>query len=193
VNVRAMKSLTIALLSLAFLGLPGLQGVAAAQTPVTRIVYDQCQAVYWDILCSIRTAVDGSDSIIADGAGPKVSPDGSRIAFTGTADPGPYSPWYSMPDVLVLSLADGSIANLTYPATGWGPVWSPDGAKIAFVSYRDGPVELYVMEASGANPTRVTHDVGFTGAFAWSPDGGRLAFASEQDGQPQLYGTDADG
>jgi Tol biopolymer transport system component len=189
-----MRKLTVALLSVAFLGLPGLRGMAAAQAPVTRIAYDQCRAGGgWGVSCSIGISVDGSDTLIANGVGPKWSPDGSRIAFTGTTDGAPYSPWDSIPAVLVLNLADGSIASLTDPGTGWGPVWSPDGAKIAFLSYRDGLLELYVMEASGANPTRVTHNVGFTGAFVWSPDGGRLAFASEQDGEPELYVTDVDG
>ena len=192
-----MKNLTIALLSMAFLGaVPGLLGVAAAQTAVTRIAYDQCRAAggSWEVSCSIGMVVDGSDTVIANGVGPKWSPDGSRIAFTGTTDPdAPYLLWDSIPEVLVLNLADGSITNLTNSATGWGPVWSRDGGKIAFVSDRDGPLELYVMEANGANPARVTHNVGFTGAFGWSPDGGRLAFASDQDGEPELYVTDADG
>jgi Tol biopolymer transport system component/PKD repeat protein len=193
-NAGAVKKLTIVLLSIALLSVPGLRGLAAAQTPVTRIAYDQCRAGSWDVFCSIGMAVDGSDTLIANGVGPRWSPDGSSIAFTGTTDPSePYSPWNSIPEVLVLSLADGSITALTDPGAGWGPVWSPDGGKIAFLSYRDGPLELYVMEASGANPTRVTHDVGFTGTFVWSPDGGRLAFAIDRDEVPELYVTGADG
>src|SRR6266851_2053222 len=182
-KAETMRKLAVALLSIALLGVPGLRGLAAAQTPVTRIVYEQCRADgTWNVSCFIGLAVDGSDTLIANGFGPKWSPDGSRIAFTGSTDPSaPYS-WDSIPEVLVLNLADGSITNLTDPATGWGPVWSPDGGKIAFLSGRDGAVELYVMEASGANPTRVTQDVGFTGTFGWSPDGGRLAFASDADG-----------
>jgi dipeptidyl aminopeptidase/acylaminoacyl peptidase len=34
--------------------------------------------------------------------------------------------------------------------------WSPDGAKIAFHSSRDGNFEIYVMNADGSNPTRLT-------------------------------------
>src|SRR6266498_4980038 len=58
-------------------------GLAAAQTAVTRIVYEECQAGSWDVFCSIGLAVDGSETVIANGVGPKWSPDGSRIAFTG--------------------------------------------------------------------------------------------------------------
>ena len=36
------------------------------------------------------------------------------------------------------------------------PCWSPDGTKIAFYSYRDGDAEIYVIDANGANPTRLT-------------------------------------
>src|SRR5947209_10901327 len=195
-----MKILPIALLgSVAILGpAPGLQGVAAAQTAVTRIAYDQCWAdgAAWDSFCYIGIVVDGHDTIVGNGVGPKWSPDGSRVAFTGTNDPNArYYLYYSdASEVLVLNLADGSITNLTnHPAYDWGPLWSRDGGKIAFVSDRDGLVELYVMEANGANPTRVTHNVGFTGTFGWSPDGGRFAFASNRDGAPELYVTDADG
>ena len=192
---ETMKKLTIALLgSIAFFSpVPGLRGVAAAQTGVTRIAYDQCLAAggnWGEVLCYIGMAVDGTDALVADGVGPKWSPDGSRIAFTD-ATPGPNI----STDILVLNLADGSITNLTnnFPVTDWGPVWSRDGGTIAFVSDRDGSLDLYVMGANGGNPTRVTHNVGFTGPFAWSPDGGRFAFASDRDGAPELYVTNAAG
>ena len=37
------------------------------------------------------------------------------------------------------------------------PSWSPDGEKIAFASDRDGPVEIYVMDADGSDVTRLTN------------------------------------
>ncbi|HEX9366624.1 MAG TPA: PKD domain-containing protein, partial [Vicinamibacterales bacterium] len=193
-----MRNLAVALLSIALIGVPGLRGVAVAQTVVTRMAYDQCwaDAGSYDYYCYIGTVVDGHDTLVANGLGPKWSPDGSRIVFTGANDPGAlYYMNYSNPsEILVWDVADGSITNLTnHPANDWGPVWSRDGGKIAFVSDRDGSREIYVMEASGANPTRVTHDVGFTGAFGWSPDGGRFAFASDRDGSLELYVTNADG
>jgi hypothetical protein len=36
------------------------------------------------------------------------------------------------------------------------PAWSPDGAKIAFHSERDGNAEIYVMNADGSNPINLT-------------------------------------
>jgi len=190
-------TLAVALLSTALLGVPGFRGQAAAQAATTRIAYDQCWADggAYDSYCSIGTVVDGHDALVANGIGPRWSPDGSRIAFTGGDDPGArYYLSGSYAEVLSWSAADGSVTNLTnHPANDWSPVWSRDGTKIAFVSDRDGSPEIYVMEASGANPTRVTHDVEFAGTFGWSPDGGRLAFASARDGVLELYVIDADG
>ena len=112
--------------------------------------------------------------------GPKWSPDGSRIAFGGG-------------EISVVNLADGSLTYLTnHPANDSAPAWSRDG-RIAFVSDRDGSVELYVMDGNGSNPTRLTHNAGFTGAFRWSPDGSRIAFAGNPDGARELYVMAADG
>ena len=49
------------------------------------------------------------------------------------------------------------------------PAWSPDGAKIAFGSSRDGNDEIYVMDADGSGQTRLTNDAGADSTPAWSP------------------------
>ncbi len=148
-----------------------------------RIAYDQCWADHgnWQTQCDTHVLVDGSETLLVSWqVGPKWSPDGSKIAFGGG-------------EISVVNLADGSLVYLaSHPARDWAQAWSPDG-RIAFVSDRDGSVELYVMEADGSNLTRLTYNAGFTGAFRWSPDGSRIAFSSDRDGVRELYVMAADG
>jgi Tol biopolymer transport system component len=91
---------------------------------------------------------------------PAWSPDGKRIAFEH-ADAATLTPGSStepeQKDIFVMK-ADGSdVQQITAsPGKDEGPVWSPDGTKIAFSSDRDGQQEIYVMNADGSEPRRLT-------------------------------------
>ena len=61
-----------------------------------------------------------------------------------------------------------------------------------FVSGRDGNLEIYVMGANGANPTRLTTNTAIDEQPAWSPDG-KIIFASNRDGDYEIYVMNADG
>jgi Tol biopolymer transport system component len=61
------------------------------------------------------------------------------------------------------------------------------------VSERDGDAELYVMNADGTNPIRLTNSPGVDTDPAWSPDGSTIAFVSERDGIVEIYTMNADG
>lgn len=73
------------------------------------------------------------------------------------------------------------------------PAPSPDGARLAFASSRDGDFEIYVAAADGANPRRLTASRGLDIRPAWSPDGRHLAFSSMRDGNYEIYVMAADG
>ena len=94
---------------------------------------------------------------------------------------------------LHLFLADVTSGETTQLTNGdWddtGPVWSPDGANIAFISGRKedrdirAGTEAYVISPSGGEPQLWSEDLAGVGALAWSPHGDRLvAVASESPG-----------
>jgi Tol biopolymer transport system component len=79
---------------------------------------------------------------------------------------------------------DGNDASLLTPdGYGWHiPVWSPDGQRIAFTSLRDGPLNIYAMNADGTGQTRVTSTGSTTedSRPQWSPDGSHIMFVRKQ-------------
>ena len=66
-------------------------------------------------------------------------------------------------------------------------------AQIAFISDRDGNVEIYVMDAAGGNQRRLTNNRHRDWKPSWSPDGKRIAFMSDRDGNKEIYVMDAAG
>ena len=77
-----------------------------------------------------------------------------------------------------------------------GPVWSPDGRRIAFENLRDGNGEIYVMNADGSGQRRLTRNPAHDFAPAWSPDGRRIAFVRDRgrgDAKAEVYVMNADG
>jgi len=82
----------------------------------------------------------------------------------------------------------------TTPVVGSDSVQS---SKIVFVNDwngRDAPDEIYVMNADGTNPRRLTVTTSGNNLFPrWSPNGKRIAFNSDRDGQHKIYLMNADG
>ncbi|MDN3555128.1 Tol-Pal system beta propeller repeat protein TolB [Halomonas maura] len=70
------------------------------------------------------------------------------------------------------------------------PDWSPDGRKLAYVSFESGRPAIYVQEVASGRRAQVTSFEGLNSAPAWSPDGRRLAMALSKDGQPDIYVMD---
>jgi TolB protein len=50
--------------------------------------------------------------------------------------------------------------QLTHNSWQWDkfPSWSPDGTRIVFYSNRDGPAQIYVMDADGSNQRNISNN-----------------------------------
>jgi Tol biopolymer transport system component/DNA-binding winged helix-turn-helix (wHTH) protein len=70
---------------------------------------------------------------------------------------------------------------------------SPDGARIAWMSFRSGSREIWVGEAAGGNPRQLTHLDTYSGTPRWSPDGQSIAFDNYDKGSSQILVIDAEG
>lgn len=85
--------------------------------------------------------------------------------------------------------ADGHnpVALFTSKEPIMSPAWSPDGQKLAFVSFEDKRASIQVVEVATGKKRQLTQFPGINGAPAWSPDGTRLAMVLSKDGSPNIY------
>jgi Tol biopolymer transport system component len=100
--------------------------------------------------------------------------------------------------------ADGRAgARLTHPpGTAFAGRWSPDGQRIVFVRESDMQAEtgewrivgqIYLMNADGSNPVRLTNQPMYDDFPDWSPDGRRILFSRQWSHDFGIFVMDADG
>src|SRR5690606_20754956 len=80
---------------------------------------------------------------------------------------------------------DRPLLEANYPIMS--PRWSPDGKKIAFVSFRGHRSSINIITLENGKIETVTRFPGINGAPAWSPDGSKLAMVLSKDGAPKIY------
>lgn len=73
------------------------------------------------------------------------------------------------------------------------PTWSPDGQRLAYVSFEQKKPIIYVHTLATGQRRVVANFKGSNSAPTWSPDGNQLAVVLTKDGQSQLYVLNADG
>lgn len=125
--------------------------------------------------------------------GPVWSPNGKHIVFVRMFD--------GNSDLYLASrLRDGTwqddveLTRLTqHEEDDLAPAWSPDGDTIAFVTFRDGNAEIYIMESDGSRQLRLTTNEADDLDPAWSPNGKQMAFVSYLYGQGEIFIMDDDG
>jgi TolB protein len=67
------------------------------------------------------------------------------------------------------------------------PAWSPDGRKLAYVSFEKAKPSIWVQEVFTGKREKVSSFKGINGAPAWSPDGRYLALTLSKDGNPDIF------
>jgi TolB protein len=120
---------------------------------------------------------------------PRISPDGSRLAFSSLGHDGWAVRMYSLDLGRIVSFPAGAVGggNLT-------PAWSGDGSKLAFSSSRSGDPEIWVCDAGGGNAHKITSFRGPDVAPTWNPrTNAQIAWTSGRTGLPQIYTMDQDG
>jgi len=119
---------------------------------------------------------------------PHVSPDNSRVAFSGvTKDAG----W----QILMYSLDLNRLVSFThFGGDNYSPAWSGDGQSLAFSSSRTGNTEIYTVSASGGNAKRLTENRAPDVSPTWNPKtNAQIAWVSGRTGLPQIYTMASDG
>jgi Tol biopolymer transport system component/predicted Ser/Thr protein kinase len=100
-------------------------------------------------------------------------------------------------DLWMVDLARGVGTRFTYgPRSNVLCIWSPDGSRIAFESNRNGPYDIFVKAANGAQPETplVVGGSQFKHPVSWTPDSRTLLFYQlDRETGFDIYGVPADG
>jgi TolB protein len=114
---------------------------------------------------------------------------GTRIAYVTETRRSPTDRMFR----LIVADADGENANVIAESNQplMSPAWSPDGRRLAYVSFENNQSAIYVQTLRTGTRDRVSARTGINGAPVFSPDGRMLALAlSQGEGNLDIYTLD---
>ena len=110
----------------------------------------------------------------------------TRIAYVTREEPP-----RGLPPVYKLQVADSDGFNAQTVVRSaeplMSPAWSPDGNRLAYVSFEDKRSKVYVQNLTDGRRELLAEFTGINSAPAWSPDGTRLALTLSRDGNAEIY------
>jgi TolB protein len=131
-----------------------------------------------------RVTVNGSLNIL-----PAWRPDGAALAYVSYRQ--------GSPMIYLAKIFEGqAVANLSGErgdGQSFSPTFSPDGKSFAFASNRSGNMDVFVANADGSQPKRLTTTQAKDTAPCFSPTGQEITFTSDRSGTPQLWQMDNEG
>ena len=137
-----------------------------------------------------QRAAEPPPPALASFAEPAISPDGRELAVVSSGD------------IWTVPAAGGDARLLVaHEANESRPMYSPDGAKLAFISDRTGGGDIYVLTLATGALARLTFDDGLDRLDGWSRDGEWIYFSSSSSDiagmhdifRVRAYRRDADG
>ena len=70
------------------------------------------------------------------------------------------------------------------------PSWSPDGKKLAYVSFETGRPAIYIQELATGRREQISSFRGLNSVPKWSPDGKKIAMVLSKTGSPDIFVLD---
>ncbi|MEZ5399006.1 MAG: S9 family peptidase [Bryobacteraceae bacterium] len=116
---------------------------------------------------------------------PDIAPDGRRVVYALERANQQTDAFFSN---LWLASTDGKDHRplTTGDFRDSAPQFSPDGARVAYLTNRSGRTQLHVRWLDGLNETQVTHGESGPQSFAWSPDGRSIAYTARVTAEPEF-------
>lgn len=131
---------------------------------------------------SVPEAGGDAIEVVRDAYNPNWSGDGRRIVFERR-----YQVW--------IADADGGqqerVVGIPQPELPLSPRWpalSPDGTRIVYFDSDNTPLgDLWLIDAGGGDPDRLTFSPALGGAPVWTPDGEHIIYSSQRGGSRTLW------